>query len=59
LKPRGAWGPAEYAAATGRDWETAEVLKARVANGGLSLVKAREIMSAQGFDPDMIGKVGK
>lgn len=59
MKPRAAWDSADYAAATGRDVETAEVLKARVGSGILSLTDARAMMVKQGFNPDMIGKAVK
>lgn len=54
--PRAAWGPKEYAAATGRDIETAEVLKTRVGSGILALKDARAMMIRQEFNPDLIGK---
>jgi hypothetical protein len=57
--PRAAWGPKEYAAATGRDVETAEVLKARVGSGVLSMKDARAMMIRQDFNPDLVGKEPK
>ena len=59
MKPRGAWGPTDYAVATGRDVETAEVLKARVGAGVLSLKDARAMMIKQDFNPDLVGKEPK
>lgn len=59
MKPRSAWDSTDYAAATGRDRETAEVLKARVGSGVLALKDARAMMVKQGFNPDMIGKEPK
>lgn len=44
----------DYAVATGRDVETAEVLKARVESGRLDVFVARSMMIAQGFSPNAV-----
>ena len=59
MSSRHAWGPLEYAKATGREQETYEVLKSKVAQGLMSLADARKAAEVQGFDPDKVGKAVK
>jgi hypothetical protein len=59
VKPRSAWGPEDFARATGRDAETIVVLKTKVGQGMISLADARQAAEVQGFDPDKIGKAVK
>jgi len=56
VKSRAAWGSEDYARVTGRDNETLEVLRTKVLRGAMSVDAARQSMTDQGFDPDLLGQ---